>query len=166
MAEKISDLFDFGKVEVVLNINQLKRGDHIFLHRSFGIHQAIITDVNKETEEFEVIEIRKDKNQNPVIRPKRSTQKLTRCRKCMYAYCRYTYPGIQRNSPDLTVALIEACLAKNDTIKYDLFLNKCYHVAVFCATGYPYREKIEKLGEGSTITEHVGRILQTLFVGN
>ncbi|XP_062574216.1 uncharacterized protein LOC134236044 [Saccostrea cucullata] len=164
MAENLRDLFDFRKIAVVKNINQLKRGDHIILNRAFSFHYAIVTDVNKETEQFDVIEIRTDKNQTPVIRPIKSTQKLTRWRKCMSAICRYTYHGVQRNSPDLTVALIEACIAKNDAIKYDMFSNKCYHVAVFCATGYPYKDKIAQLGKGLTIAEQVEKIMQTLFI--
>ncbi|XP_062584993.1 lecithin retinol acyltransferase-like [Saccostrea cucullata] len=116
------------QTEPVLRIHQLKKGDHIKFHRVAYTHHAIVTDVDYSAEQFEVIE----SSEKQKIKRRRDTMENYKELPIIY---RYTYDGVERNSPEVTVALAEACLQNKDRLPYDLLRNNCEHIANFCATG-------------------------------
>ncbi|XP_062613601.1 uncharacterized protein LOC134275340 [Saccostrea cucullata] len=125
----------YKETEPVLDIKQLKRGDHIMFHRVVFTHHAIVTDVDETAEKFEVIEFGEGIGNSFKAEIKRERYKMEEYKDPVPIIYRFTYENGKRNSPNETVAIAEECLENTALIKYDLLFNNCEHMAYYCATG-------------------------------
>jgi hypothetical protein len=123
-------------------IYDLEKGDHIKFHRLAFTHHAIVTDVFPDRDEFEVIEMGLTLDQKPKVGLKRSMKRMSKWRKRIPVIYKYHYEGVDRLSPEKTVAVIEILLQKREKIQYNLFFNNCEHIATFCVTGVHRSEQV------------------------
>lgn len=141
--------------ECVSSLNELRRGDHIAFHRYSGaiLHHAIVEDIDKEEGEFTVIEYTNTTDEviqeiiQDIGQIIQDNCIPTRIAKVVRTNCKfqdedvYLFKHEECLNPDEVVSRAQSRLGEG---KYNPFTNNCEHFAMWCKTGRPSSDQIDK----------------------